>query len=116
MGAILNGYSLNQTILLAIAAGNDLVMMCHRIPEIENVRKILETLPRQQTDRALASVAKFKKTIQPPHEFSEAAFRKIDNEIRDLRVATLGEQRAKQRSIADGTRPPVQNYCSCRGK
>src|SRR5256884_5770324 len=89
MGAILNGYGLQDTIRLAIDAGNDLVMICHRIPEIENVRKILETLPREQTDRALASVAKFKKTMQPPHEFSEAAFRKIDNEVWDLRVATL---------------------------
>src|SRR6266446_5025995 len=110
MGAILNGYGLQDTIRLAIDAGNDLVMICHRIPEIENVRKILEALPRKQTDRALASVAKFKKTIQPPHEFSEAAFRKIDNEIWDLRVATLGEERAKQRSIEDGKRSPVEIY------
>src|SRR5713101_6918059 len=110
MGAILNGYGLEQTIQLAIDAGNDLVMICHRIPEIENVRKILETLPRDQTDRALASVARFKKTMQPPHEFSEAAFRKIDSEIWDLRVATLGEERAKQRSVEDGKRSPVEIY------
>jgi beta-N-acetylhexosaminidase len=110
MGAILNGYGLQDTIGLAIDAGNDLVMICHRIPEIENVRKILETLPREQTDRALASVAKFKKTMQPPHEFSEAAFRKIDGEIWDLRVATLGEERAKQRSVEDGKRSPVEIY------
>jgi beta-N-acetylhexosaminidase len=110
MGAILNGYGLQDTIRLAIEAGNDLVMICHRIPEIENVRKILETLPSDQTDRALAGVAKFKKTIQPPHEFSEAAFRKIDNEIWDLRVATLGEERAKQRSVEDGKRSPVETY------
>jgi beta-N-acetylhexosaminidase len=110
MGAILNGYGLEQTIRLAIEAGNDLVMICHRIPEIENVRKILETLPRQQIERALASVAKFKKTMRPPHEFSEAAFRKIDNEIWELRVATLGEERAKQRSVEDGKRSPVETY------
>jgi beta-N-acetylhexosaminidase len=110
MGAILNGYSLEQTIRLAIEAGNDLTMICHRIPEIENVRKILETLPRDKTDRALASVAKFKKKMKPPHEFSEAAFRKIDNEIWDLRVATLGEERAKQRSVEDGKRSPVETY------
>lgn len=110
MGAILNGYSLQDTIRLAIDAGNDLVMICHRIPEIENVRKILETLPREQTSRALTSVAKFKKTMQPPHEFSKAAFRKIDNEIWDLRVATLGEERAKQRSVEDGKRSPVEIY------
>src|ERR1700730_1690939 len=110
MGAILNGYGLQDTIRLAIDAGNDLVMICHRIPEIENVRRILENLPREQTDRALGSVAEFKKTIQPPHEFSEAAFRKIDNEIWELRVATLGEERAKQRSVEDGKRSPVETY------
>ena len=110
MGAILNGYGLQDTIRLAINAGNDLVMICHRIPEIENVRKILETLPREQIDRALASVAKFKKEMKPPHEFSEAAFRKIDNEIWDLRVATLGAERAKQRSAEDGKRSPVETY------
>src|SRR5438874_10553005 len=110
MGAILNDYGLQDTIRLAIDAGNDLVMICHRIPEIENVCRILETLPRDQTDRALASVAKFKKTMRPPHEFSEAAFRKIDNEIWELRVATLGEKGAKQRSAEDGKRSPVEIY------
>ena len=110
MGAILNGYGLQDTIRLAINAGNDLVMICHRIPEIENVRKILDTLPRSQTDRALASVARFKKTMQSPYEFSEAAFRTIDNEIWDLRVATLGEERAKQRSVEDGKHSPVEIY------
>src|SRR5438128_2812465 len=110
MGAILNEYGLEQTIRLAIGAGNDLAMICHRIPEIENVRKILETLPREQTDRALASIAAFKKKIAPPHEFSEAAFRKIDNEVWELRVGTLGEERAKQRSVEDGKPSPVEVY------
>src|ERR1700730_10276404 len=110
MGAILNGYGLQDTIRLAIDAGNDLVMICHRIPEIENKRKLLETLPRDQIDRACKSVAKFKQTMHPPHEFSEAAFRKIDNEIWELRVATLGEERAKQRSVEDGKRSPVETY------
>ncbi|PYK83555.1 MAG: glycosyl hydrolase [Verrucomicrobia bacterium] len=110
MGAILNGYSLEQTIRLAIGAGNDLTMICHRIPEIENVQRILGTLPREQIDRALSSVARFKKKIAPPHKFSEAAFRKIDNEIWQLRVATLGQERAKQRSVEDGKRSPVEIY------
>ena len=110
MGAILNGYGLEQTIRFAIGAGNDLVMICHRIPEVENVQRILRTLPREQIDRAFSSVARFKKKIAPPHEFSEAAFRKIDNEIWQLRVATLGQERAKQRSVEDGKRSPVEIY------
>ncbi len=110
MGAILTGYRLEDTIRLAVAAGNDLAMICHRIPEIENVHLILGTLPSDQTDRALASVERFKKKIVPPDEFSEAAFRKIDNEIWDLRVATLGEKRAKEPSVEGGKRSPVELF------
>src|SRR6266436_3128000 len=110
MGAILNEYGLEETIRLAIAAGNDLAMICHRIPEIENVHRILGTLLRDQIDRALASVGRFKKKLAPPHEFSEAAFRKIDDEIWDLRVAVLGEERAAVRSPEDGKRSPVETF------
>jgi beta-N-acetylhexosaminidase len=48
--------------------------------------------------------------MKPLHAFSEEAFRKIDKEIWDLRVATLGEERAKQRSVEDGKRSPVETY------
>ncbi|HEY2625296.1 MAG TPA: glycoside hydrolase family 3 N-terminal domain-containing protein [Candidatus Udaeobacter sp.] len=110
MGAILNGYGLEETIRLAIGAGNDLAMICHRIPEIENVHRILGTLPKDQIDRALGSVTRFKKKMSTPPAFSEAAFRKIDNEIWDLRVAVLGQERAEQRSVEDGKRSPVEIY------
>src|SRR6267143_424365 len=92
MGAILTGYRLEDTIRLAIAAGNDVAMICHRIPEIENVQRILATLPQDQIDRALENVARFKERLTPPAEFSEAAFRKVDDEIWGLRVAVLGEE------------------------
>jgi beta-N-acetylhexosaminidase len=110
MGAILNEYGIDETIRLAIAAGNDLAMICHRIPEIGNVHRILGTLPRDQIDGALASVARFKEKLAPPDEFSETAFREIDSEIWDLRVAVLGEERARQRSPEDAKRSPVEMY------
>jgi beta-N-acetylhexosaminidase len=110
MGAILTGYQLEDTIRLVVAAGNDLAMICHRIPEIENVHRILGTLPREQIDRALKSVAHFKKNLTPPDEFSEEAFRKIDAEIRDLRMVVLGEERAAIRSVEDGKLSPVERY------
>jgi beta-N-acetylhexosaminidase len=110
MGAILNEYGLEETIRLAIAAGNHLTMICHRIPEIDNVNRILGALPRGQIDRALASVARFKEKLIPPDDFSEAAFRDIDSEIWDLRVAILGEELARQRSPEDAKRSPVEMY------
>jgi beta-N-acetylhexosaminidase len=110
MGAILTGFRLEDTIRLAIGAGNDMTMICHRIPEIENVQRILTTLPQDQIDRATENVARFKKTITPPAEFSEAAFRKIDDEIWDLRVAVLGEERVRQTSSQSVQRSPVEMF------
>src|SRR3954469_12154979 len=68
MGAILNEYGLDETIRLAIAAGNDLVMICHRVAEIEKVHSVLGTLPAAQLERALASVARTKTRLAPPTE------------------------------------------------
>ena len=110
MGAILNDYGLEETIRLAITAGNDLAMICHRVPSIDEAHRTLQQLPAEQTIRALASVARFKENLARPDEFSEAAFRKINNEIWDLRVAVLGEELAKQRSPEDGKRSPVEMY------
>ncbi len=110
MGAILTGYTLEDTIRLAVMAGNDLVMICHRIPEIENVRRILGTLPADQVDRALASIARFKKNLTPPDEFSERAFQKTDREVWDLRVDVLGEERAKVRDAQSRPVSPVEMF------
>jgi len=110
MGAILNEYSLEETIRLAFAAGNDLAMICHRLPAVEEAHQILGTLPTDQIDRALASVARFKKKLSPPTAFSEEAFRAVDQEIWELRVAVLGAECAMQRSPEDGKRSPVETY------
>jgi beta-N-acetylhexosaminidase len=110
MGAILTRYRLEDTIRLAIAAGNDVAMICHRIPEIENVERILATLPQDQIDRALENIARFKERLTPPDKFSEEAFRKIDDEIWDLRVTVLGEERAKQVTSQSVQRSPVEMF------
>ena len=110
MGAILTGYQLDDTIRLAIAAGNDMAMICHRIPEIENVQRILAALPHDQIDHALENVARFKERITPADEFSEAAFRKIDDEIWELRVAVLGEERARKTTSESIQRSPVEMF------
>jgi beta-N-acetylhexosaminidase len=110
MGAILNEYSLEETIRLAIEAGNDWVMICHRVTEIAKVHAILETLPATEIDRALESVARTKKKLTSPDAFSETRFQEIDREIWDLRVAVLGQEEAARRSPEDGKRSPVEMY------
>ena len=111
MGAILNGYDLETTLHLALAAGADMAMICHRVDQLAHAREILERAPRAHLDRALASVAAVKSRLAPPApDFSEAEFRRIDRESWDLRVEVLGEEAAIHRSPEDGKRSPVEIY------
>ena len=63
MGAILNEYGLPDTIRLAMEAGNDIAMICHRLQAVAEARVILESMPKAQLDRALAAVHDFKKRL-----------------------------------------------------
>jgi beta-N-acetylhexosaminidase len=110
MGAILNHYGLDETLRMAIEAGNDLAMICHRVECVLEAHGILEKLPAAQVERSLGAVAKFKKRMAQPDVFSEEEFRRRDAEVWDLRVATLGAEGAAQRSPEDGKRSPVEIY------
>ncbi|HEX8313159.1 MAG TPA: glycoside hydrolase family 3 N-terminal domain-containing protein [Chthoniobacteraceae bacterium] len=110
MGAILNHYGLEETIRLAITAGNDLAMICHRISFVEEAFGYFEKIPAAELDRALENVAKFKSGMVPPDPFDEGEFRRRDREVWDLRVATLGAELAAERSPEDGKRSPVELY------
>jgi beta-N-acetylhexosaminidase len=110
MGAILNQYSFADMLRLALEAGNDLAMICHRIDRIAEARDVIEKLPRQCLDAALTHVARFKRRLATPAKFSEEAFRKTDAEVWKLRVAVLGEERAAQRSTEKGSHSPVELY------
>jgi beta-N-acetylhexosaminidase len=52
----------------------------------------------------------FKSRLVRPAPFSEARFQELDRQVWDLRVATLGEEKAAQRSPDDGKRSPVEVY------
>jgi beta-N-acetylhexosaminidase len=110
MGAIYNEYGLAETIRMAITAGNDMAMICHRIDAFDEAHRVLTTLPQTEVDRALENIARFKDGMSPPHDFLEAAFRKLDEEVWQLRVQVLGAERAAERSAEDGKRSPVEMY------
>jgi beta-N-acetylhexosaminidase len=110
MGAILNHYGLEETIRLAITAGNDLAMICHRIAFVEEAFGYFGSIPTAEIDRALENVARFKSGMVAPDPFDEEEFRRRDAEVWDLRVATLGAEGAAERSPEDGKRSPVELY------
>jgi beta-N-acetylhexosaminidase len=110
MGAILNHYGFEETIRKGIAAGNDLLMICHRVELAAQAKTLLENLPAAAVEPGLETIAKFKTRLVPPDEFSQAAFEALDAEVWDLRVSTLGPEQAAGRSAEDGKRSPVEIY------
>lgn len=110
MGAILHHYGFEETMRMGIEAGNDMLMICHRVELASQARAVLEKMGLQKLDAALRNTAKFKSRLASPDTFSESAFQALDQEVWDLRVAVLGEERAGQRSPEDGKRSPVELY------
>jgi len=109
MGAILNHYGFDETMRLGIEAGNDLLMICHRVEMAAAAKAAIEPLGDRLAP-ALESVARCKSRLAPPAPFSLEAFQAVDSEIWDLRVAVLGEEAAACRSPEDGKRSPVELY------
>jgi beta-N-acetylhexosaminidase len=109
MGAILTAYRLDDTIRFCLEAGNDIMMLCHRVPEIETVLRILGTLPSDQIERAQQHIGKFKKNLSPAQKFSESAFQDINTEIADLRTAVVGEEEVG-RVVTERQISPVESF------
>lgn len=110
MGAILNEVTFGQAIREAVIAGNDMVMICHRIEMVEEARGHLEGVPESKIQLALEHIDKAKQKTVKPNPFSLEEFQRINDAIWELRVATLGEERARQLSVEDGKRSPVELY------
>jgi beta-N-acetylhexosaminidase len=70
----------------------------------------LRRLPSKLLDPPLAAIAEIKRHLAPPNCFSEQAFRSLDDQVWNLRVAVLGPELAKHRSPDDGKRSPVEVY------
>jgi len=110
MGAILNHYGFEEMIRLGLVAGNDLLMICHRTGLAEQAAKILENADSGHIERALSNIASFKAKLAQPTTFSEESFGALDQAVWDLRVSTLGLEKASIPSPEDGKRSPVETY------
>jgi len=110
MGAILNEVTFEQAIQEAVRAGNDLVMICHRVEMVELAREHLEGVEEPALHDALVRIEATKKRLVKPDKFDLDRFAAINRDIWDLRVATLGEEAAKDHSVEDGKRSPVELY------
>ena len=110
MGAILNEVTFEQAIQEAVRAGNDLVMICHRVEMVELARQHLEGVEAPALHDALVRIEKTKKRLVKPDAFDLDRFAAINRDIWQLRADTLGEEAAKNLSVEDGKRSPVELY------
>jgi beta-N-acetylhexosaminidase len=77
---------------------------------VELARRHLEGVEHPVLHDALLRIEKTKKRLVRPDKFDLDRFAAINREIWDLRVATLGEEKARILSVEDGKRSPVELY------
>jgi len=71
MGAITERYGRGEDVKLAISAGNDLAMICHRTETAEDAAAAIAELPLTVREEALRRVAKFRKKLPGAPNWSD---------------------------------------------
>ena len=71
MGAITRRYGRGEDVKLAISAGNDLALICHRSDTAEQAAAALAELPRIITEDACNRVERFRRKLHAPLAWSE---------------------------------------------
>ncbi len=94
MGAITKRYGRGEDVKLAIAAGNDLALICHRTDTAEIAAQAIAELPRWMIDDARDRVERFRKRLHTPVAWSGkrwektcAGLAKLATEVPELVLA-----------------------------
>jgi beta-N-acetylhexosaminidase len=110
MGAILNHYGFADSMKRAILAGNDLILLCHRVDMAREAAEVLSHLTEAERQPAELRLAQLRRRLQKPYPFSLETWKRWDDEVYALREAALGKEAAATRSADDGKRSPVETY------
>lgn len=87
MGAIVKRYGRGEDARLAIAAGNDLAMICHDTESAETAARGIAEVPIGIRDDAKKRLARFRKKIHHPPAFSASKWESVCEKI--AKVAAL---------------------------
>lgn len=94
MGAIINRYGRGEDVKMAIRAGNDLAMICHKTETAEIAAQAVGELPVGLRDDARERIARFRKKMSEPLAWSDARWETLSEKIRDIseKVPEAGEK------------------------
>ncbi len=110
MGAIANQYPLPDAAELALRAGNDLLLVCHRPHLAREMAERLARLPASLRSPAEERIEALRARLADPVPFSLDRFVHIDIQVARLRVDTLTPQRASLPTSNEAKRSPVETF------
>ena len=103
MGAITRRYGRGQDVKLAIQAGNDLALICHRSDTAETAATAIAELPYWMTEEARDRVERFRRKLHPPLVWSGEKWQKTCDSLAAL-ATEVPENKTDEASS------PVANY------
>lgn len=104
MGAITRRYGRGEDVRLALLAGNDLAMICHRGDTADEAARAIDTLPTTVTDEARERIDRFRRRkLHPPLVWSDGKW-----EDTRARLAALAARYAE--GPDDAAASPVAGY------
>jgi len=74
MGAITRRYGRGEDARLAIAAGCDIVLICHEADSAEQAATSIATIPAWQRESSLKRISRFREKLAPPLLWSDSAW------------------------------------------
>lgn len=84
MSAIADRYPDNADVPAAIAAGNDLAMICHRVERAADAARRIAELPQGLIQDAENRLTRFRRKLKGPLTWSPSAWEKLSAEIAEL--------------------------------
>lgn len=99
MGAIIKRYGQAEAAKLAIAAGNDLAMICHNTVDVHQAAKAIAELPDDILEAAHKRLRIFRKKLRFPPAFSEQRWQGICARIEEIRALIPEPQALESESV-----------------
>jgi beta-N-acetylhexosaminidase len=97
MGAIAKTYGSADAAAQALAAGNDIMLVCHNIEGVPAIAAALKKVAPEFQEEAYGRIQGIRQRLAEPAKFSMEMFQKLDEGVAKLREATLGELTATSR-------------------
>ena len=105
MGAISERFPDNGDIIAALAAGNDLALVCHRSARAAEARQMLCRLDPYELEASERRITRFRKKLHGPLRWSQDAWERLGEEIAEFSATVPAS--ADPSGVASS---PVANY------